>query len=163
MPRFFTSTAIVLIPKKDNPEHWRDFRPISLCSFFNKLTSKIIAIRLGALLPRLISPNQSGFVKGRLISDNILLTQELVHDLNSPSLFIISMDYFSRCLNALFERYPSMFFRSKDGLPISHLCFADDFIIFSNGSFNHVKKLKDFLDLFSFESGLIFNASKCAS
>ncbi|KAI0494214.1 hypothetical protein KFK09_024345 [Dendrobium nobile] len=238
MPRFFTSTAIVLIPKKDNPEHWSDFRPISLCSFFNKLTSKIIARRLGSLLPNIISPNQSSFVKGRLISDNILLTQELVHDLNlktrggnlllkldickafdnlswdflydilalfgflklfikiiknsienvwfsvilngnsngffhsfqgirqgdplSPSLFIIAMEYFSRSINALFENYPSMYYRSKKGLPISHLSFADDFIIFANGSYNHVKRFKNFLDLFSLESGLSFNTSKCA-
>ncbi|PKU70362.1 Putative ribonuclease H protein [Dendrobium catenatum] len=162
MPRFFTSMAIVFIPKKDNPEHWSDFRPISLCYFFNKLTSKIIAHRLGSLLPNIISPNQSAFVKGRLISDNILLTQELVHDLNSPSLFIIAMEYFSRCINALFENYPSMYYRSKKGFPITHRSFADDFIIFVNVSFNHVKRFKDFLDLFSLESGLSFNTSKCA-
>ena len=34
------------------------------------------------LLPRIISPTQSGFVPGRVIHDNVLLFQELVHNLN---------------------------------------------------------------------------------
>ncbi|PKU75977.1 integrator complex subunit 11 [Dendrobium catenatum] len=81
-PEFFASTNIVLISKKDNPTYWNDFRPISLCTFFNKLVAKIIAIRLSLILSRIISINQTGFVKGRSIFDNILLAQEVVHDLN---------------------------------------------------------------------------------
>lgn len=73
---------IILIPKKRNYERWDDFRPISLCAFFNKLTSKILAKRLCRILPKIISPNQSIFVKGINIVDNILLTQELVNDLD---------------------------------------------------------------------------------
>ncbi|PKU87947.1 integrator complex subunit 11 [Dendrobium catenatum] len=38
--------------------------------------------RLTLLLPKLISPYQMGFVKGRAISDNILLAQEFWHDLD---------------------------------------------------------------------------------
>ncbi|PKU60434.1 hypothetical protein MA16_Dca028244 [Dendrobium catenatum] len=82
-PKVFSSTNIVLIPKKDNPNYWNDFRPISLCTFFNKLVAKIIAHRLSSILPNIISINQTGFVKGRNIFDNILLAQEMVHDLNA--------------------------------------------------------------------------------
>ncbi|XP_059301909.1 uncharacterized protein LOC132053827 [Lycium ferocissimum] len=35
--------------------------------------------RLACILPRLISDNQSGFVHGRLITENILLAQEIIH------------------------------------------------------------------------------------
>nr|GEZ05522.1 hypothetical protein [Tanacetum cinerariifolium] len=42
--------------------------------------SKTIANRLKSSLKRLISPNQSAFVPGRCISDNILLTQEIMHN-----------------------------------------------------------------------------------
>lgn len=38
--------------------------------------------RLAAVLPSVITENQSGFLKGRLITDNILLTQELIHSLD---------------------------------------------------------------------------------
>lgn len=72
-PKFFASYAIALIPKTSNPQHWMDFRPISLCTTFNKLISKIIANRLAAILPKIISANQTGFIKGRYISDNVLL------------------------------------------------------------------------------------------
>ncbi|PKU60950.1 hypothetical protein MA16_Dca027958 [Dendrobium catenatum] len=82
IPKYFTSSAIILIPKNENLGNWNEFRPISLCSFFNKLTSKIISLRLGPLLSKIISLNQTAFVKGRLISENILLAQELVNDLN---------------------------------------------------------------------------------
>ncbi|KAI3466941.1 hypothetical protein Pfo_023604 [Paulownia fortunei] len=82
MPRSFTATSIVLIPKIENPKTWGDFRPISLCNVNNKILTKIISNRLVNILPEIISLAQSGFVKGRLISDNILLAQELMHTIN---------------------------------------------------------------------------------
>lgn len=36
---------------------------------------------MAPLLPSLTVPNQSGFVKGRLLSDNVLLAKELFHEL----------------------------------------------------------------------------------
>ncbi|KZV58610.1 hypothetical protein F511_11258 [Dorcoceras hygrometricum] len=81
-PQSFTSTTISLIPKCEGPRAWSDFRPISLCNVTNKIISKLLYSRLRNVVGRLISPNQSGFVPGRLISDNILLAQELTHRLN---------------------------------------------------------------------------------
>lgn len=43
-----------------------------------KCITKIIANRLKPCLPTFISPNQSAFVHGRKISDNILLAQEIL-------------------------------------------------------------------------------------
>ncbi|XP_071912247.1 uncharacterized protein [Coffea arabica] len=56
LPRFITSTSIVLIPKMPNPLEFSHFRPISLCNFFNKLLSQILADRLAGILPKIISP-----------------------------------------------------------------------------------------------------------
>ncbi|PKU78492.1 integrator complex subunit 11 [Dendrobium catenatum] len=80
---FFSSSNIALISKIVGAKRWTEFRPISLCTFFNKLNSKIIASRLAIILLRIISLNQTGFVKGRSISDNVLLAQELVNDINT--------------------------------------------------------------------------------
>nr|XP_009595817.1 uncharacterized protein LOC104092037 [Nicotiana tomentosiformis]XP_016483177.1 PREDICTED: uncharacterized protein LOC107803898 [Nicotiana tabacum] len=41
--------------------------------------------RLAPILPKIISENQSGFVSGRLITKNILLAQEIVHDINKEN------------------------------------------------------------------------------
>ncbi|GJS03905.1 hypothetical protein Tco_0320413 [Tanacetum coccineum] len=73
-------TIIALIPKIQNPTRVNDYRPISCCNVLFKCISKILANRIKESLKVLISPNQSAFVPGRNISDNILLTQELMHN-----------------------------------------------------------------------------------
>ncbi|KAL2224638.1 UNVERIFIED_CONTAM: hypothetical protein Sindi_2930900 [Sesamum indicum] len=78
-PKNFTTTTIVLIPKVEVPSTWKDFRPISLCNVTGKILSKVINNQMAKLLPKIISPSQSDFVQGCMISDNILLAQELSH------------------------------------------------------------------------------------
>ena len=56
IPRVISSTQIILLPKKDNPNSFADFRPISLCTFLYKIFTRIICDRLGPLLLKLISP-----------------------------------------------------------------------------------------------------------
>ncbi|XP_073133701.1 uncharacterized protein [Henckelia pumila] len=85
LPQGFTATTITLIPKVEGAHAWTDFRPISLCNVSNKIISKLLYSRLSSVVGRLISQNQSGFVPGRMIADNILLAQELTHSLNLPS------------------------------------------------------------------------------
>ncbi|WRX24225.1 Reverse transcriptase domain - like 10 [Theobroma cacao] len=84
-PRGVTSTTLVLLPKKPNVCHWSEYRPISLCTVLNKIVTKLLANRLSKILPSIISKNQSGFVNGRLISDNILLAQELIGKIDAKS------------------------------------------------------------------------------
>ncbi|KAE8682295.1 DNA polymerase eta, putative isoform 3 [Hibiscus syriacus] len=74
----FNSAIIALIPKTHNPSSIKDYRLISCCSVVYKTISKILVKRLTTLLPAIITPNQSAFVRGRSIIDNTLLAQELV-------------------------------------------------------------------------------------
>ncbi|KAL0290203.1 UNVERIFIED_CONTAM: hypothetical protein Scaly_2680000 [Sesamum calycinum] len=83
MPKGFTSTTISLIPKTASPTWWSEYRPISLCNVTNKICTKLMTIRLGHVLPKVLSLSQSGFVPGYLLSDNVLLAQKLIHSLES--------------------------------------------------------------------------------
>ncbi|XP_031100850.1 uncharacterized protein LOC116004818 [Ipomoea triloba] len=82
VPFAFSSAQLVLIPKKLNPESFADYRPICLCTFVSKIFTKVISTRLNKLLPRIISREQSGFVQGRNIHDNVLLALELIQSIN---------------------------------------------------------------------------------
>lgn len=71
------SAYVILLAKKIEALEVKYFCPISLIHSFAKLVSKILANRLAARLPELVSPNQNAFVKGRSIHDNFLLVQQI--------------------------------------------------------------------------------------
>ncbi|GJS22320.1 protein LAZ1 [Tanacetum coccineum] len=73
-------TFIALIPKIPTPTRVTDYRPISCCNIIYKCISKIITNRIIGGIDGVVSLNQSAFVPGRQISDNILITQELMHN-----------------------------------------------------------------------------------
>lgn len=75
------STFIALIPKEEGSMTPDKFRPIALCNVIYKVISKVIANRLKPLLPLLISPEQSSYVEGRQILDNIILSHKVIHSL----------------------------------------------------------------------------------
>ena len=79
MPANINHTAIVLIPKVDQPMTLKEFRPISLCKVLYKVIAKCLANRLRPILGEIISINQSAFVPGRLITDNALVAFECFH------------------------------------------------------------------------------------
>lgn len=81
LPKCVTHNNLVFLPKKKEVCTFSDLRPITLNNFSNKVISRVIHERLVGLLPTLISKEQSGFVKGRSIVENILLTQEIVTDM----------------------------------------------------------------------------------
>ncbi|XP_073026667.1 uncharacterized protein [Primulina eburnea] len=222
MPQGFTATTITLIPKVMGAQAWSDFRPISLCNVTNKIISKLLYSRLKVVAERLVSWNQSGFVPGRVISDIILLAQELTHSLSlptrggnvilkldmakaydrsneqvvslisacishcqfsvningsltgffgstrglrqgdplSPLLFILGAEYLSRGLDRLYHQYPAIRYRSGCDLPLSHLSYVDDIIIFANGGTREMNSLMDSFHHYENCLGQLVNAFK---
>lgn len=72
-------THVRLIPKGLGAKKVSDYRPIALCNAHYKIIAKILTKRLQPMLQDLIAPSQSTFVSGRAISDNVLLTHEILH------------------------------------------------------------------------------------
>ncbi|GJT46963.1 RNA-directed DNA polymerase, eukaryota, reverse transcriptase zinc-binding domain protein [Tanacetum coccineum] len=77
------ATLITLVPKIQTPLKVTDFRPIACCNVVYKCISKILTNRIKPVLNKLVDQNQSAFLPGRAITDNILLTQELLRGYNS--------------------------------------------------------------------------------
>eukprot|EP00253_Pinus_taeda_P021835 PITA_21835 len=71
------------IVKRDILNVLEDSRPIALCNRIYKIISKVVANRLKPLLIVLVSGEQSGYVEGKQILDNIIQAQEVVHSLTS--------------------------------------------------------------------------------
>ena len=71
--------VITLISKEDSDalllSNWR---PITLLNVDYKIASKVIAKRIERVLPYLIHPDQTGFMKGRYIGQNIRLINDIL-------------------------------------------------------------------------------------
>ncbi|XP_039031943.1 uncharacterized protein LOC120166816 [Hibiscus syriacus] len=81
IPADWNQTLSVLIPKITTRKLITQFQPISLCTVIYKAIIKIIANRLKHLMPMWISENQTSFVPWRSITDNIIITQDVIHSL----------------------------------------------------------------------------------
>ena len=88
--------VITLIPKEDGSlldlSNWR---PITLLNVDCKTASKAIAKRLEASLPKLIDHDQTGFIEGRYIGENIRLlidAMEYTKAHNIPGI-LVSLDF----------------------------------------------------------------------
>lgn len=67
------------IPKKNKDKTiLENLRPISLLNVDYKILTKVLAKRLEKVLPKLINADQTGYVKGRYIGENIRLIQDLM-------------------------------------------------------------------------------------
>jgi hypothetical protein len=79
MPDMVNNTVLTLIPKVKNPQDLTNFRPIALCNVLYKICSKGIANRFCQLIDVFISEEQSSFIPGRLITNNVLIAYESIH------------------------------------------------------------------------------------
>lgn len=81
-------THVCQIPKVKNLVNMSELRSISLCNVLYKICAKVVANRLKKILSKIIPPFQSSFILGRLITENILIANEVshfIHNLRSGS------------------------------------------------------------------------------
>ncbi|KAG1039990.1 hypothetical protein G6F43_012387 [Rhizopus delemar] len=74
-PASWIQTSVCLLPKKGDLRHLSNWRPITLINCDAKVFTRLMNGRLNEVISSLISPFQTGFMKGRFIPDNGLLTQ----------------------------------------------------------------------------------------
>ena len=75
--------VISLIPKKSKDKtSLENLRPISLLNVDYKILTKTIAKKIEKVLPNIINVDQTGYVKGRYIGENIRLIQDVLHFTN---------------------------------------------------------------------------------
>nr|GEZ68719.1 hypothetical protein [Tanacetum cinerariifolium] len=169
------ATLISLVPKIKQPRKVTDYRPIACCNVLYKCISKILTNRIKGSLNKLVSINQSAFILGRSIQDNIFITQELLKGFPVKMIqwimTCVSSAAFTISVNG--ERFG--YFKGGRGLrqgdPISpylftlelkltHLSFADDLLVLCHGDLKSVSVLKKALNEFSKVFGLLPNINK---
>ncbi|XP_029435806.1 olfactory receptor 2G3-like [Rhinatrema bivittatum] len=76
----FTAACIVVLPKPGrDAEDVSNYRPISLLNTDYKIFTKILATRLAMVMPTLIHPDQTRFIKNRLIANDTRLLLHIHH------------------------------------------------------------------------------------
>ena len=86
---------ITLIPKIPMARDMKNFRPISLSNCAIKIFSKAMTTRVSPLCDKLISSNQTAFIKGRFILESVVTAHEVLHSTyhgNCPGL-VLKLDY----------------------------------------------------------------------
>ena len=88
--------VITLIPKEDSDlldiQNWR---PITLLNIDYKIASKALAKRIESVLPKLVHSDQTGFMKGRYIGENIRLINDVMEYTMSEKKggILVSLDF----------------------------------------------------------------------
>lgn len=230
LPATTNSTILTLVPKFPGASRIVDYRPISCLNTLYKVISRLLVSRLKPILQDLIVPNQTAFVKDRLLVENTVLASELVNgyhknkaprritlkvdiakafdtlswdflfscldalqlpprftswlkacicttsftvgyngtvsgffkgrrglrqgDPLSPYLFVIAMNSLSLMLNRVAEEGKLAYHQNCHQTKLTHLSFADDLLIFIDGSIESVQTVLMTLHEFEQRSGL---------
>ena len=86
---------ITLLHKGDNRNYLTNWRPISLLNTDYKIFSKVISSRIKAVLPKIISTSQKGFLKNRNITELIRNIDDILNLTNTSksSGLLASVDF----------------------------------------------------------------------
>ncbi|WVZ49070.1 hypothetical protein U9M48_000451, partial [Paspalum notatum var. saurae] len=128
---------IVLIPKRPGATAPDAFRPISLQNFPIKVITKTLTTRLQKQINHLIELDQTGFMKGRSITENFVYATELQMIKKDGDVRHPIVD--EACLV---------------------LQYANDTLILARATVQDVQRLKEILDSFAAATGLQINYNK---
>jgi hypothetical protein len=89
------NAIITTIPKEEETKNLKKFKLISLINCNFKIFSKDINNRLVMICDRLLSHNQTNFIKGRFIFEGVMSAHEIIHNVASwgEKGVVIKLDY----------------------------------------------------------------------
>ncbi|GKE14923.1 RNA-directed DNA polymerase, eukaryota, reverse transcriptase zinc-binding domain protein [Tanacetum coccineum] len=166
------ATIISPILKIHHPNKVSDFRPITCFNVLYKCISKILTNKIKSSLDVIVNPNQSAFIPGRIIQDNLMLSQELLKGYNCKSghknggmdhdlcIFCIFHNWYPMVNRNVTTSHVFKYHKGCKDLKLTHLSFADDLLVFCHGDVKSIKVIKETLLEFSKSSGLIPNMDK---
>jgi len=87
--------VITLVPKLKEANNIKHFRPICLLNVDFKCFTKVLTNRLGPVAKKIISKNQTGFIKGWNILEGAVVLHEVIHELKSSKKkgLILKLDF----------------------------------------------------------------------
>ncbi|GKA05183.1 RNA-directed DNA polymerase, eukaryota, reverse transcriptase zinc-binding domain protein [Tanacetum coccineum] len=144
------ATLISLVPKSSTPGKVSYLRPIACC---NRMVYWIMTCVTTAKLSININGERVGYFKGgrRLRQGDPI----------SPYLFTLVMEVLNLIIrNNIEENVEFKYHYGCKKLEITHLCFAEDILVFCHGDCKSVRIIKNSLDEFSSFSGLMPNMKK---
>jgi len=92
---FINKGLITLIPKSSDHARLNNWKPITLLGNTYKILAKVLARRVQVALPHIVRPNQTGFMEGRSILDNVFLAQETLAwvEESNQDLILLLLDF----------------------------------------------------------------------
>ena len=87
--------VITLVPKLKEANNIKHSRPICLLNVDFKCFTKVLTNRLGPVAKKIISKNQTGFIKGWNILEGAVVLHEVIHELKSSKKkgLILKLDF----------------------------------------------------------------------
>jgi hypothetical protein len=73
--------VITLVPKVQEANMIRQYRPICLLNVDFKIFPKLLIDRITPLADKIISESQTAFIKGRSILEGVVILHEVIHEL----------------------------------------------------------------------------------
>nr|GEY23435.1 RNA-directed DNA polymerase, eukaryota [Tanacetum cinerariifolium] len=178
------SSFISLIPKIQNANLVKDFRPISLIGSLYKIIAKILANRLVGMLSGIVNEVQSAFVADRQILDGPLILNEVIQWCKSKKkqALIFKIDFEKAYDSVRWDflddvlrkfgfgdkwrkwiQYAGLFKGIKIGgglVNLSHLFYADDAVFVGQWCDSNITTLVHVLECFHKAYGLRINTCK---
>jgi hypothetical protein len=86
---------VTVLPKVEDARTMNKFRPISLLNYNYKIFTKVLTNRIGMVADRLISSNQTAFIKGRYIFESLVTAHEILHSAHQSKnhCYLLKLDY----------------------------------------------------------------------